>query len=147
MDVTRTPMHWVWRAMDVLRGRLRGRRRDLRDLQRALHCWPRFPLPGQAVVTDAALWGLVRDRFSRPEYRATIPGDLLAALVRDLVRAREHVAMAGVECAGHGLSCPVLEAHLSGAMNRLQAVDDRLQAIVAESPRPHDYVRALLYLH
>ena len=47
------------------------------------------------------------------------------------------------ECARHGWSCPAMESAIMRVVTAATLISNVLQIVIEETPRPHDYPRAI----
>jgi len=85
--------------------------------------------------------------FSRPIFRFTLDEGLIVALAAEVMKISDTgLALAG-ELARHEWSCPNTDAQVLAMMGSATRISNALQAVIAETPRPHDYTRSLRLVH
>lgn len=140
------PLHFVRRILDVLRRRLRRRGGDLHDVQRLLA--PESVARSVArtlppAEREAALYRAGRT-FTRPQYRASFPGDLLTHMASELMKVDDHLEQLILAVSKKDMDLAAQLAPLfADAVSHVRVVADIVQCVVEEWPRPHSYPMAI----
>lgn len=135
MHVTRTLVPWVRSALDVLRGRLRGRRSDLRDVQRPLHgTLGGAPVEGAALAAAWARGG----EGTRPQHHFILSADVALLISKELSELSDLGLQLTQEHVKHGQACPETEVALTALLHCITGLTEVMLAVVGETPMPHD---------